>query len=63
MKAVDLRKLDAAELLTKLQELKKECLQLRITRKMKSEMRHMSCRPLKKTIARVHTILTEKGYQ
>ena len=62
MKAVDLRNLDVPGLLAKLEELKKESLQLRIARKLKSDMRHLSCRSIKKAIARVNTILTEKGH-
>jgi ribosomal protein L29 len=62
MKAVDLRKLEVSELLVKLTELKRERLHGRIARTMKSDTPHAANRLLKKTIARVNTILTEKGH-
>lgn len=63
MKTAELRALSVADLLTKLTELKKECLNLRIARKMKSEIRTASCLPIRRSIARINTILTEKGHK
>ena len=62
MKTAELRELSVADLLVKLSDLKRENLNLRIARKLKSEMKHVSCRPIKLAIARVNTILTEKGH-
>lgn len=62
MKVAEMRELSVAELLVKLGDLKKENLNLRIARKLKSEMRHVSCTPIKRSIARINTILTEKGH-
>jgi ribosomal protein L29 len=62
MKTAELRKLSVADLLVKLGDLKQENLNLRIARKLKSEMRHVSHSPIKLMIARINTILTEKGH-
>ncbi|MBI4378990.1 MAG: 50S ribosomal protein L29 [Nitrospinae bacterium] len=61
MKAIEFRDLTNEELLKKLEEMKSELLKLRFQEARKVLENPMRFRILKKDIARINTILNEKG--
>jgi len=62
MKAKEIRDLDAAELDAKLKSLKEELFRLRFQLATAALENPMRIRQVKKDIARVHTILSERAY-
>lgn len=62
MKVSEIRDLDSAELESKLKSLKEELFRLRFQLATAALENPMRIRQVKKDIARVHTILTERAY-
>ncbi len=62
MKVSEIRDLDSAELEGKLKSLKEELFRLRFQLATAALENPMRIRQVKKDIARVHTILTERAY-
>ncbi len=62
MKVSEIRDLDSAELESKLKSLKEELFRLRFQLATATLENPMRIRQVKKDIARVHTILTERAY-
>ncbi len=62
MKVSEIRDLDSAELESKLKSLKEELFRLRFQLATATLENPMRIRQVKKDIARVHTLLTERAY-
>ncbi len=63
MKANEIRDLDGAELEAKLRSLKEELFRLRFQLATAALENPMRIRQVKKDIARVHTVITERAYE
>lgn len=63
MKAAELRELGVADLRQKLAELRRELLTLRIQRANQQLKNPLKIRELRRTIARILTIIREKKYE